>query len=355
MTRALVVLALVLASGCGAGPGARYRAESTAASHETAAGRHAAAGERWLAAARIAASSNDRDEATYRAAAAFARAGSTRRAAELYVQLSRGSGNRAARASFDRARLVAKDDPARGDALLVAATHRFPASGLAPRAAREHFASVEARSGSLAALAELERWLRSFEKTELDETLRYERGRRLERVGRLADARDAYLDGAWRHPYPRGALWNDALRAAARLEEKLGRPREAIALLERLLAEREHAWIVGSYERGYAEARFRVAVLERDALGDARAARRSFRRVFDEFPTSLLRDDALYEEARLARRGGDESGACEAINLLLGTLPDSRYAGCAPELCAGARPRPGRRCPSYAAAQGRAD
>jgi tetratricopeptide (TPR) repeat protein len=214
---------------------------------------------------------------------------------------------------------------------------------------------VEEKSGSRAALAELERWLPSFEKTELDETLRYERGRRLEREGRLAEARDAYLDGARRHPYPKGALWNDALRAAARLEEQLGRPREAIALLERLLAEREHAWIVGSYERGYAEARFRVAVLERDALGDARAARRTFRRVFDEFPTSLLRDDALYEEARLARRSGDEAAACEAISLLLGTLPDSRYAGCAPELCAGARPRPGSRCPSYAAGPGGED
>jgi tetratricopeptide (TPR) repeat protein len=331
MRRSAVLLALAL--GCGGEPNARYRTEVASAGREARAGRHAAAAERWLAAARAARSSRDRDEATYRAAGAFARAGSPARAEALYATLSRDEGVRAARASFDRARLVALSDPGRGSALLVAAIRRFPESGLAPRAAREHLAALERRSGTSAALVELEHLLSGLEKTELDETLRYERGRLLEGAGLFSDARDAYLETAFRHPYPGGSLWNDALLGASRMEERLGRPREAIALLERLLAEREHAWIVGSYERGYAAARFRVAVLERDALGDSRAARRTFRRVFEEFSTSLLRDDALYEEARLARRDGDEKAACEAVGLLLAELPASRYAGCANKLC----------------------
>src|SRR5262249_22100862 len=157
-----------------------------------------------------------------------------------------------------------------------------------------------------AALGECTRLAAELEKSELDETLRYERGRLLERQGSLLEARDAYLDGAARHPYPQGVLWDDALVPAASCEERLGRPLAAIALLERMLAERESSWKIASYDRAhYAEARFHVAEIFRDRLHDPERARSEFRRVYSEHTTSRLRDDALWQEALLARESSD--------------------------------------------------
>jgi hypothetical protein len=106
-----------------------------------------------------------------------------------------------------------------------------------------------------------------------------------------------------------------------------------------LLAEREAATGLGSYERArYAEARFRIAEIQRDRLGDPSRARREFRRVFTDHPTSRLRDDALWQEALTAGRNADPADACEPLELLVGYLPDSRYAPCAPKLCASVKP-----------------
>ena len=62
----------------------------------------------------------------------------------------------------------------------------------------------------------------------------------------IESAGDAYLETARRHPYPEGALWDDALFRAALCEEKVGRPRQAIAVLESMLTEREEAHLSGS-------------------------------------------------------------------------------------------------------------
>jgi len=289
---------------------------------------------RWLDAARLATSPVDREEAEYRAASSYERAGDARRALVLYERLARGRGERAARASFEHARLVFARDSARGEALLVAAVKKFPNSGLAPRALREHLARRQAEGGTRAALEACHRLMGELEASELDETLRYERARLYEQAGSLAEARDAYVDTATRHPYPEGALWDDALSRAASLEDRLDHPRAAIRLFERMLEEREPSSGLGSYERArYAEARFRIAEIFRDRLADPLRARREFRRVYVEHTTSLLRDDALWQEALLSRQAGDRQGACAPMSLLVRDLPDSRYAPCARGLC----------------------
>jgi tetratricopeptide (TPR) repeat protein len=333
MKAAFVALG-VLALACAPSQDARFAAAGARANATARSGRHAEAAARWLEAANGAESAVDREEALYRAASSYERAGRAPEALRLYERLERGRGERAARSSFDRARLVAERDAVRGDALLVAAIRRHPSSGLAPRALREHLGRRETEGGSHAAIEVAERLLAELGSSELDETLRYERARLLERLGSLSRARDAYLETATRHPYPEGALWDDALTRAARLEEALGRPREAIALYERLLAERESSSGLGSYERArYAEARFRIAEIHRDRLSDPSGARREFRRVYDEHSTSLLRDDALWQEALVSLEAGDAAGACVPLSLLLRELPDSRYAPCVRRLC----------------------
>jgi tetratricopeptide (TPR) repeat protein len=332
LTPAAFVAAVAL--GCGPSQDPRFVAVGTRANAEAREGRHAEAAERWLEAARVAGSTVDREEAEYRAASSYERAGRASEALGLYVRLERGSGARSARASYDRARLVREQDPARGDALLVAAIRRHPGSGLAPRALREHLARREAEGGTAAAVSACRELLAELEGSELDETLRYERARLWERAGSLEMARGAYLDTAARHPYPHGALWDDALARAADLEERLGRPLGAIRILERMLVEREPSTGLGSYERTrYAEARFRIAEIHRDRLGDPSRARREFRRVYEEHSTSLLRDDALWQEALVSVGSADPEAACEPLLLLVKELSDSRYAACAPKLC----------------------
>jgi tetratricopeptide (TPR) repeat protein len=341
---ALVALGLV-ASACGPSQDARFAAAEARANAVTRTGRHAEAAARWLDAARIADSKLDREEALYRAASSYERAGKAPEALALYERLDRGQGERAARASFDRARLVRERDLGRGDALLVAAIRRHPNSGLAPRALRELLVRREAESGTGAALEAATRLVAELGTSELDETLRYERARLLERLGLLAEARDAYVETATRHPYPEGALWDDALARAAGVEVALGRPRAAITLYERMLAEREPSSGLGSYERArYAEARFRIAEIFRDGLGNAPRARREFRRVYAEHTTSLLRDDALWQEALLALGTGDRAGACAALTLLARDLPDSRYAPCVRRICPSAPATGSREC-----------
>jgi tetratricopeptide (TPR) repeat protein len=340
-------LLLLLLIACGS-PRGEYERALERGGRELAGGDRARAAGVFLEAAQIATNSRDRDEALYRAASAYGRAERFDLARKLFDELSARPGDRRERASFDRARLEQQRGGPSADTLLLSALRAHPNSGLAPRALAEHLASVERRFGLEGALARTERLLPEFAASELDERVRYARARLLERAGDFARARAVYLDCAERHPYPGGALWDDALFAAARCEERLGQTRSAAATLTRLLAEREAARGLGSYERArYAQARFRLAELCRDALGDPARARREFRRVFDDHPTSLLGDDALFQEALVARRAGDVTGTCAPLQILRTKLPDSRFAACASELC----PRVGnegtRRCAPY--------
>lgn len=341
------VLALLVITSCASGESRYARALAGAAREQARFGPERAA-RAYVAAARLAETARDRDEALYRAADAYRRARRYDDATRLLDALAGKPGERRARASFDRARVERERGGPSAERLSLAALRAHPDSGLAPHALREHLRSVELRAGLEGALAEATRLLPAFATTELDETLRYERARLLERRGDCASARRAYLESAERHPYPRGALWDDALYAAAKCAERLGDPRDAVATLERLLAEREEARGLGSYERArYAEARFHLGELHRDALADPARARREFRRVFDDHPTSRLRDDALFQEALVAHTQRDRAGTCAALGLLVQELPASRFASCAAELCPELGGKQDRPCPGY--------
>jgi TolA-binding protein len=337
--------------GCAPHVDAQYAHAASRADALYVSGRYLESADAWLSASCTALTQSDQDEAVYRAATSFAKAGDTKRAEALFARLAQGNGSRAARASFDRARLVGESDPERGEALRLEALRRHPESGVAPQALRDYLAGIEQREGEAAALARCEALSTELATTELDEATSYECARRHEQRGDDAAALRGYLATAERHPYPHGALWDDALAGAARIKERLGDPRAAVALLERLLAQREHSAFFGSYERQrYVEARFHIAELYRDALGDPGRATQEFRRVFDEHPTSLLADDALFEEARLEARAGEASRACKTLEILRKHAPESRFVGCSSLLCASAPPA-NRACPDELSAK----
>lgn len=340
--------ALVLCLACG-GAATPYGRERTLAQRAYERGDFAAALAHWERAARHASDEHERSEAEYRRAATLERRGELARAEAAYLGIERAGGERAARAAFARAALVLDRDPARGHELLLSAALRFPSSGSAGHALDRVLDHVARTRGAPAALAEAERLLAALAGSELEERLRFARASRLEELDRSAAALAAYLELTERFPYPRGAYWDDALLGVARLELERNQPERAIAALERLLAERETARISGSYERkAYARARFTIAEIYRDRLDAPARARREFRRVFEDHPTSLLGDDALFEEALIALRARNEAGACESARVLAERARESRYARCLHELCATYSPDGERGCPTYA-------
>ncbi len=308
----------------------------------------AEAARQWLAAAASADTARDRGDARYRAAASYQRAGDLEHARELYTQLASGTSDRAARSAFALADLqLAAGDTAGGNAALEVAARKYPSSGVAGLALRRYFAALAEQGGDRAVVDYVNRVEPELDQTELAEQLLYERARRLDALGDAAHARDEYVRVADRFPYPHGAYWDDALFHGSECELRLANPAGAIALLERMLAAREASHLSGSYERPrFAEAAYRVAELYRDQQHDPAAARRAFHGVFVEYPTSTLRDDALWQEALLARTAS-EGAACTPLGLLVGQLPDSRYAPCAHEICKTLAPIAGRECASY--------
>jgi len=311
-------------------------------------GRYDEAASAYEDASRRASRAGDRSEALYLQASAYRRARSWDRARASYQRLIAQSptSDRGRRASFDLADLdIEVGTTESGYQALRDALFRFPNDGLARRAFERYVAHLDASGGALT-------WLRGalprLASTELDETARYALAGHLATSGAIQEARDAYLACAERHPYPRGSLFDDALWQASLLDEKLGRPEQAIVHLRRMLAVRESSSFLGSYERPrFSPAQFRIAVLYRDALRDHAAARREFHQLYASHRTSILRDDALWEEAKLARADGDASGACSLVATLIEDFPDSRYAPCARALCASAPATPAGECHGY--------
>jgi tetratricopeptide (TPR) repeat protein len=344
--RALLVCALLCA--CAPTLPAAYVRARDAAENDYGNAQFEAAATSWLEAAEAAGSPRDRSEARYRAATSYERAGQLEKARQLYELLARGKSERAPRATFALADLrLRSGDKAGGYAALEAAVRKYPTSGVAALSLRRYFAELAERGGDEAVLAYIARAEPALDRTELSEQLLYERARRLDALGKVTEARDAYLVVADRFPYPYGAYWDDALFHGSECEQRLGNPTRAVELLKRMLVEREASHMSGSYERPrFADAAYRIAELYRDGIHDPVRARRAFHDVFVDFPSSTLRDDALWQEALLARHSS-EAEACAPLSLLVKELPDSRYAPCASEICPNLRLPIARECKDY--------
>jgi tetratricopeptide (TPR) repeat protein len=363
MRRALTVPrnAAVLAFGlafiaCATGPSAAYRVAKGAGDRAYSSGRYEEAASAYETAQRAADRPRDAAEALYLEASSHQRSRAWDRARAVYERLiaEQPASHFALRAQFDLADLeVESGNPEKGyERYRLLATTK-PSHGLAKRAMEHYLRHLESKGGDPVA------WLRTIlpqiAETELDETARYKLAGYLEASSDWQGARDAYVACAERHPYPRGALFDDALWHASELEEKLGRPQQAIEHLRSMLRVRETSTMAGSYERPrFSPAQFRIAVLYRDAIGDRAAARREFHRLYADHATSILRDDALWEEAKLARDDGHAEDACALAATLARDFPASRYGPCARSVCPTAAPTSGR-CHAYLVRDGRAE
>ncbi len=336
------------ALACAPGPNEAYRVAKGAGDRAYSSGRYDEAASAFATAQRAADRPRDAAEALYLEASAHQRSRAWDRARAVYERLiaEQPESHFAHRAEFELANVdIDSGNPENGyERYRVLVTSR-PNHGLARPAMERYLRHLEATGGD--PLAWLKTILPRVAETELEETVRYTLAGYLEKASDWQGARDAYVACAERHPYPKGALFDDALWHASELEEKLGRPQRAVQHLRTMLAKREVSTTVGSYERPrFSPAQFRIAVLYRDALGDRAAARREFHRLYAEHPTSILRDDALWEEAKLAREDGNIAEACALTATLLRDFPSSRYAPCARALCPTAAASGGR-CHDY--------
>ncbi|HEX7842294.1 MAG TPA: tetratricopeptide repeat protein, partial [Kofleriaceae bacterium] len=133
--------------------------------------------------------------------------------------------------------------------------------------------------------------------------------------------------------HPGSGMRDDARWHAARISRALGDPAGAVARLRALLATREVAIGAGSYFSIWLDdAQLELGKILRDDLHDLPAAAAAFRRLPEDYPASILRDDALYELAVTLERQGDHPGACAALTHLARDFADSKYIARGKEL-----------------------
>jgi tetratricopeptide (TPR) repeat protein len=345
----VALAALSLLAGCG-GPsrGDAYLRSLAEARRDHHDGRFALAADKYDEAAKSAKLPRDAVFARYEAALARARAGDVARgAAELRaIATAKPPTAYSAQAAFKAAEMARESDQAAGIRELEAIVVEFPESGVA-QVALGIVIRRDDESSPDVALAHLERLAPGVKGTKVEEKVLYERAKHLDALGRTELARDAFLEVASKWPYPFGAFNDDALFRAGEMEERLGRPKEAIALYERLLGQREVSSFMGTYERPrYLPAILRIAQLYEEKLNDRAKARTTLHRLYTEHTTSTMRDDALWREAELWRKDGDTDAACDRLATLASDFPDSRYVPCTSLRCPGVKRPPKSKAPA---------
>ena len=352
MSRARLPAALVLATtalaACAPTRGDAYEKSLAEAHRAHTAGRFDVAADRFGDASRTAKVPRDAAFARYESALDRARSGDVARATQELRAIAdeTPATEYAGQAAFKAAELTGRTDPAAGTAEFEAMAVKYPEAGVA-RVAVERVIRFEEGDPALGskppspaaarALARLDEIGRKVVHTKLEEEVTYQRARRLADLGRLEAAQIGLLDVAKRWPYPTGAYFDDALFRVSEVDTKLGQPAVAAEHLERLLSFHEISTMIGSYERPrYIPALLRLARLYEVDLHDHARARTTLHRLYADFPTSTLRDDALWREAQLWEEDGDAGKACDRLATLAHDLPDSRYVPCIPIKCPGA-------------------
>jgi tetratricopeptide (TPR) repeat protein len=336
---ALVGAASATGLGCAPDRGDAYARSLAQARRAHHAGRFAEAAGHFEEAAKQAKVPRDAVYMRYEAALTRARAGDVARAArELRAMATaKPPSAYAPQAAFKAAQLAIAADAEAGHAELAQVPVDFPDSGVAQVAVVRLARWDDARGGAALAVERLDALGPKVRGHKVEETVRFERAKRLAELGRTEEARDAFLEIAERWPYPFGAYFDDSLYRASEAEERLARIPAAISTLERLLSHREVSGFMGSYERPrYVPALLRIVDLY-EKVGDRAKAREALHRLYAEFETSTLRDDALWREAELFRKDGDTGSMCSRLSTLTSDFPDSRYVPCAIERCSSIR------------------
>lgn len=126
--------------------------------------------------------------------------------------------------------------------------------------------------------------------------------------------------------YPKSGLRDDARWHAARVSRALGDARGAVDRLRALTKTREVAFGAGSYFSIWLDdAQLELGRVLRDELHDLPAAAAAFRKLPEDYPASILKDDALYELAVTLAAAGNATGACAVRAQLRRAEPESKY------------------------------
>jgi tetratricopeptide (TPR) repeat protein len=255
-------------------------------------------------------------------------AGRTRPAIEVYAAIPARAGDdptTAATALYRAGRLLltAREDAPAWAALWRVVTD-YPDEPLAGDALR--LVVRDGRGRDARALAdELARLLTALAETAVADNLLWALAELTEHeLGNPAAARALYD----RIPVdtPASGMRDDARWHAARISRALGDPRGAALRLRGLLATREVALGTGSYFSIWLDdAQLALGTVLRDELGDLAGAAAAFRRLPEDYPASILRDDALYELAVTLERMRDHAAACAALARLAAEFAESKY------------------------------
>jgi TolA-binding protein len=209
----------------------------------------------------------------------------------------------------------------------------YPAHGVARSALYRVLEHRDQTQGEAATIAYLEHVEAQAPTSDLIEVIAYQRGKREVRLGLHAKAKATFLAIADKFPYPKGVHFDDALALASELDEQAGAYASAIALLRRMLQEREVSSVMGTYERPrFAASALKIAELTERSGAPLRAAE-AYEAFVDVFTTSTRRDDALVEAARIFAANAQPDRACAALRKLVTLFPDSRYVPCSSERC----------------------
>jgi tetratricopeptide (TPR) repeat protein len=294
------------------------------------AGRLAEAGAAYDDAAREAVRPADREEAIYEAGQSYRRAGQLALALARFDWLTEHGlpYTRGPRGALEAGLIrLEHGEPERAQRDLTALMRRWPDTGPARRAlALLLMQRDESDPSGATALALIDAELPALRPTQLGTALMYERGQRLEHLERLEEAVVAY-ETLLTVPYPLNTHQDDGGLALARLLLRMGRARQAVEVIGRVLAVHETApFVPGSATRPrFPELQMLRARIERDELHDPAAAARSFHTLYAEFTTSRLRDDALDAEAELRVAMGQRGEACALYAQLAREFPCTRF------------------------------
>ncbi len=126
--------------------------------------------------------------------------------------------------------------------------------------------------------------------------------------------------------YPKKELFDDSLWHGARLCRSLGDAAGAVKRYRALLDSREVAWFTGSYNSEWHDnSQLELGIVYRDDLAKYGDALKAFQQVAEDYPKSILLDDATFERAVTYERMGKPSSACESLRVLHKRWPDSKY------------------------------
>ncbi|MEZ4307158.1 MAG: hypothetical protein R3F14_03825 [Polyangiaceae bacterium] len=350
--RAVTLALALLAGACGPAWGDTYLDAMAAGQRAYHAGRYAEAEAEYAKAVAAAQRLKDRDEAMLLVARMQERDGRLDEARASYERIASASppGPRKVRAAVAAAQiLIEQGHDSEGYSRLLEIARKNPNHGDARTALLRVLEHERELGGPARALALLKREQPAFVKTELEVFFDYQIAKAIDESGDTAAAHDLLVAHARTHPYPHGPYTDDAFARAAEIDVARGRPKEAVEHLQEMLDPLEYSEKPGSYTRPrFPEGAWKIAEIYRDELHDHAAARRAFHWLYKNLKHAKQRDDALWEEAKLAAADGDPGEACDLVETLVEDFKDSRYVRCARQLCKTVEvPEDKRECPEY--------